>query len=77
MRTKIKLKQANFKPFKGFKIIRSSELIYVAYKKGLIRWKNKEILDGLLYALKFKGCAISGDEIEQIKKIVNSSIRKD
>ncbi len=66
---RVKLKKSNFKPFEGFKIIRSTELMYVAYKKGLIRWKNKEVLDGLLYALKFKGCAIAIDEINQIKKI--------
>src|SRR3989338_4661541 len=28
----------------------------------------KEFLDALLYALKFKGCAISNEEIEEIKK---------
>ncbi len=64
----VKLKKSNFKQFKGFKIIRSSELMYVAWKKGLIRWKHKELLDGLLYALKYKGCAISDEEIEKIKK---------
>lgn len=66
---RVKLKESNFKHFKGFRIIRSTELMYVAYKKGLIRWKNKDVLDGLLYALKFKGCAISFEEIEQIKRI--------
>jgi len=65
----IKLKKTDFEDFKGFKIIRSTELMYVAYKKGLIKWKNKEILDALLYALKFKGCAISSEEIEEIKRI--------
>ena len=69
MHTKIKLNKINFNPFKGFKIIRSAELIYLAYKKNLIEWKGKEILDALLYALKFKGCAISIDEIEEIKKL--------
>lgn len=66
---RIKLKESNFKYFKDFKIIRSTELIYLAYKKSLIRWKNKDVLDALLYALKFKGCAISYEEIEQIKKM--------
>ena len=65
----VKLKESNFKSFKGFKIIRSAELMYLAYKKNLIEWKGKEILDALLYALKFKGCAISIDEIEEIKKL--------
>jgi len=69
MHVRIVLKKSNFKNFEGFKIIRSAELMYVAYKKGLIRWKNKNVLDGLLYALKFKGCAISYEEIEEIKRI--------
>ena len=69
MHTNVKLKESNFKEFNGFKIIRSTELIYVAYKKGLINLRGKEVLDALLYALKFKGCAISSEEIEEIKKI--------
>ena len=67
--TRVKLKQSNFKSFKGFRIIRSTELMYVAFKKGLISLKGKEVLDALLYALKFKGCAISSEEINEIKKI--------
>ena len=69
LHTKIKLKKSNFQPFKDFKIIRSTELMYLAYKKNLIKLKGKEVLDALLYALKFKGCAISFDEIEEIKRI--------
>lgn len=67
--TKISIKQDNLKFFKGFEIIRSSELVYVAYKKGLVKLKNRNVLDALLYAVKFKGAAISGDEIEEIKRI--------
>ncbi len=69
MHLKIKLKESDFKEFKGLKIIRSAELMYLAYKNNLIRWKNKKVLDALLYALKFKGCAISENEIEEIKQI--------
>ena len=69
MHTNVKLKESNFKEFNGFKIIRSTELIYIAYKKGLINLRGKEVLDALLYALKFKGCAISSEEIEEIKNI--------
>ena len=43
--------------------------MYIAYKKGLVRIKDKKILDAILYALKFKGCSISTDEIERIKKL--------
>lgn len=65
----VRLKQSNFKFFKGFKVIRSCELIYIAFKKKLFRWKSSNILDAVLWALKFKGCAVSRDEIEKIKKI--------
>jgi len=69
LRTKINLKEKNFDFFKGFKFIRSSELVYVAYKKGLVKLKNHVVLDALLYAVKFKGCSISGDEIREIKNL--------
>lgn len=69
MHYKIKLKTNNFKLFEGFNIIRSTELMYIAFKKGLIRWKNKNVLDAILFALRFKGCAISYEEIKQIEKL--------
>lgn len=69
---KLKMNKKDFKIFQGFKIIRSSELIYVAYKKNLLNFtkqKNKKILDALLYAVKFKGCSITGDEIKEVKSL--------
>ncbi len=69
LHTKINSKRENFKFFQGFRFIRSAELVYVAYKKNLVKLKNGLVLDALLYAMKFKGCAISGNEIEEIKKI--------
>lgn len=69
IRTKISIKQDNLKFFKGFGIIRSAELVYVAYKKGLVKLKDGDVLGALLYAVKFKGAAISGDEIEEIKRL--------
>jgi hypothetical protein len=69
MNTKVTFKSGNFKYFKGVRIIRSTELAYVAYKKGLVKLKGPQVLDALLYAMKFKGAAISGEEIEQIKKL--------
>lgn len=72
LHVKIKMNHANIGFFKNFKIIRSTELAYVAYKKGFIDLKGDSlVLDALLYALKFKGAAISGDEIEEIKRINN------
>jgi len=55
--------------FNSFKIIRSCELAYLAYQRGLMKIKNKKILDAVLYALKFKGCSISTEEIEEIKRM--------
>lgn len=69
LHTSIKSNKENFKFFKGFRFIRSAELVYVIYKKGLVELKSPKLLDALLYAVKFKGCAISGEEIEEIKKI--------
>ena len=56
---------------KGFRFIRSAELLFVAWKKDLIGVKKeKELLDALLYGVKFKGCAISSVEIEAMKKLI-------
>jgi hypothetical protein len=69
LHTKILFDRTNYKIFSGMKIIRSTELIYVAYKKGIIKLKDPMVLDALLYALKFKGCSISDDEIAEIKRM--------
>lgn len=69
LHTKINIKNENLKIFKNLRFIRSVELIYLAHKKGLLTIKSKNALDALLYALKFKGCSVSEDEIEQIKRL--------
>lgn len=69
LKVKITPDSRNYKFFKGFKFIRSSELIYVAYKKGLVKLKGPMVLDALLYAVKFKGASISREEIEEIQKL--------
>jgi hypothetical protein len=69
LHTGITLVKRDFNYFKNFKIIRSVELMYVAWKKNLIDLKKGNVLDALLYALKFKGCSVSDDEIEEIKKL--------
>lgn len=70
MHTKVKLQKQDFKYFRGFRFIRSTELIYVAWKKGLTKLKDgRTVLDALLYALKFKGCSISDEEIKDIKNL--------
>ncbi len=70
LHTKIDIKASSFGYFKDFKIIRSAEILYVAWKKNLVELHDgKSVLDALLYAVKFKGCAISFEEIEEIKRI--------
>lgn len=68
LHTKVILKQ-ELVFLKDIKFIRSSELVYIAYKKNLIHLKNGDVLDALLYATKFKGAAISRQEIEEIKRL--------
>jgi len=65
----IKIDERNIKSFRGFKIIRSPELAYVLWKKSLMKLKGIDILEGLLYALKFKGASISHDEIREITSL--------
>jgi len=69
LHTDVQLKNKNFHIFKDFKFIRSAELAYVAYKKSLFKIKDPQMLNAVLYSLKFKGCAISGAEIREIKKL--------
>ena len=67
--TDIKMLNENVPGLKGIKFMRSSELVYVAWKKGLVKLKDGKVLDALLYATKFKGSAISHEEIEEIKQL--------
>lgn len=69
LHTRINFKRENFKYFKGFKIIRSAELVYIIYKKNLTKLKNGSVLDALLWAVKFKGCSISDKEIQEIENL--------
>ncbi|MBS3092431.1 hypothetical protein J4466_03360 [Candidatus Pacearchaeota archaeon] len=55
--------------FRETEFIRSAELVYVAYKKGLVKNKSKDMLDAMLYGVKFKGCSISNEEIKEIEKL--------
>ncbi|MFH0711531.1 MAG: hypothetical protein V1889_00205 [archaeon] len=58
---------------KNVKFIRSAELVYIAWKKGLVSFgKSKDLLDALLYGVKFKGCAISSNEIDEIVRFAGS-----
>jgi len=67
---RVKLVADDFRAFAKYKFTRSSEIVYVAFKKGLINLpKTNQVLDALLYATKFKGSSISFEEIEELKKI--------
>ncbi len=69
LHTRINVDTEKINLFKNFKFIRSTELIYVAYKRGLLELKNHDTLNALLYAMKYKGCAISRDEIQEIENL--------
>ena len=69
LHTKVFSKKENYSSFFGFKIIRSVELIFIAFKKGLVKFKSEKVLGAMIYALRSKGCSISTDEIEEMKKI--------
>jgi len=72
MHTSIKANTGNYSYFQKFSIIRSTELMYIAYKKGLCKIKDRGLLGAALYGLKFKGCSISEDEIQEIVKSVKT-----
>ena len=67
------------KILKDVQIIRSTELVTVAYKLGLldsylvekseiVKEPRKKLLDAALWAVKIRGCSISSKEIESIIK---------
>lgn len=60
------------KLLKGIRAIRSSELVAVAVKRGLVDWPypKKDVLRSLLTAVKFSGCAISSQEITETINII-------
>jgi hypothetical protein len=66
---RVALAAENIDIFSKYKFIRSSELVYVAYKKGLIDLQGDKALEALLYATKFSGSAISFEEINILKKL--------
>lgn len=69
LETKIKIKRENFSKFGQCEIIRSAELVYIMWKKRIIKINDSRTLDALLWAVRFKGCSISDEEIKEIKKI--------
>lgn len=61
---------------KGLKVLRSIELMVIAYEKGLLKKfvpdmvnASHKLLDAMLWSLKMSGCAISNDELKRIIKL--------
>lgn len=75
LHTKVSVNEENLKAFleevKDVKIIRSSELMTVAFELGLFdEYENKkELLDGLLWGLRLRGCTISSEEINKVESL--------
>ena len=66
LHTLIKANTKNYNFFTGFKIIRSTELAFIAYKKNLFDLKDSKVLEATLYGLKFNGCSISENEVHDM-----------
>lgn len=67
LRTRVNLKEKNLSQVKDIKIIRTPELLYIAYKNKLLDIDNREDLDAYLYATKIKGVSIAEEEIREIE----------
>ena len=65
----VKANRKNYELFKDFKIIRSTELVYIAHKKGLIELKNPLAYEAMLWGVKYKGCSVSYEEINEMKNL--------
>ncbi|HOW29395.1 MAG TPA: hypothetical protein PK685_01830 [archaeon] len=67
----IELNKEKYNKFKSMlgdvSVIRSVDLLSFAYERGMLKnsIKNKEYLKSALYALKFNGCSVSFEEIDE------------
>lgn len=67
----VEIIEAKLSEFKDLRYIRSSELVYLALKNNLLDLnKDKETLLALMYGLKYKGTAITMQEIEEMKNLL-------
>src|SRR3989344_2192465 len=64
-----KMIKSDLSDFYKFKFIRTSEILYSAFKLGLINIKDPKALEACLYASKFSGASISFEEIDILKKL--------
>jgi len=68
LHTRVKLTE-NVRKFPRAKFIRSPELIYAAYKKDLLNLKGTKALEAAIFASKYKGSAISFEEVDILKRL--------
>jgi len=68
LHAKIKVNEDNFKIFQKIKVLRSTELMYTAFKRKLMD-TDKRKLEAVLYALKYGGCSVSEREVEFMKNV--------
>lgn len=84
LHTKIEVDNDNLNKFKkeisGIRVIRSFELVTVAYELNFFKeyylklpQPKKTLLEGLLWGIKLNGCSVSEQEIKEIMKIENFS----
>ena len=69
LHSNIKIDKIKSSAFSKYRFIRSTELVFVAVKLGVIGITSPKILEAVLYATKFKGAAVSFDEINVLKKL--------
>jgi hypothetical protein len=69
LHTSIKANTSSYDLFKGFKIIRSTELAYMIHKKGLFKLDHPKAFEAIVYGLKFKGCSISEKEVQALSRM--------
>lgn len=68
LRAEIKIDYEKLKQFQKIKVLRSTEMVYMAFKKGLID-SDRRKLEAILYAIKFGGCSVSEKEVQIMKKL--------
>ncbi len=66
---RVSIDKEKLKEFSKFKFIRSTELVYVAFKKNVLRIKGQKVLEAVLFAAKYHGSSISFEEINELKKL--------
>ena len=69
LHTKINANTKTYDLFKGFKIIRSTELAYIIHKKGLFKLQHPKAFEAIVYGLKFKGTSISEKEVQALSRM--------